>query len=106
VPDYAVSARNTVGQPLDISDAPQVPLFLALAPDGNTLVGIGPTMLMAFDLTQSSPPSSRRARSTILTAMRGATRQLHTIPRAASVAPGVARTTPNLVIHMDRFFRR
>ena len=55
VPDNLVAARGTVGQVLDISDAPQIPIVLAVSPDAKTLVGVGPTMLMAFDLTRIQP---------------------------------------------------
>jgi hypothetical protein len=61
---FGLSAAG-VNQPLtqtftEVVDAPEAPGILLPTPDGHTLIGIGPTKVMAFDLTQSSTPAAMR----------------------------------------------
>ena len=107
VPNLQNSINNTVGQPLDIFDAPQIANALAVSPDGNTLIAVGPTALMAFDLTQSSPPSASRRRAPIIAALRKRPLSLHALPAARPKASPTGPTKPaNLAIRITGFRHR
>jgi hypothetical protein len=45
----------------EVVDAPETAGILLPTPDGHTLVGVGPTKVMAFDLTRSATPAAVRA---------------------------------------------
>ena len=107
VPNLQNSINNTVGQPLDIFDAPQIANALAVSPDGNTLIAVGPTALMAFDLTQSSPPSASRRRAPIIAALRKRPLSLHALPAVRPKASPTGPTKPaNLAIRITGFRHR
>ncbi len=67
--------------------------MLAITPDGNTLIGVGATMLMTFDLTRSMAPSSLRGRPPVVTALR---RALHSgrVPARSQPKPSAKSPFP------------
>ncbi len=83
-PDTGLIGTHEVGQLTSISDAPFVARSLVVTPDGKSLVGISPTGLVIFDLTQTTPPPelARMARG----ANHGA---------AAETMRGVVRSSPS-----------
>ena len=68
--------------------------MLAITPNGNTLIGVGATMLMTFDLTRSMAPSSLRLRPPVVTALR---RALHAGHVPARGQPKPSAKSPSLV---------
>jgi hypothetical protein len=61
--------------PLEIVDTPETPVQLLPIPGGQSMLAVGPTKLMLFDLTQSSPASFRYAATGHGAPPRGAARR-------------------------------